>query len=920
MSFISKHLKNIISANNDNRLAIFIGAGFSKHSETTSIKLPDWNDLIFDLKKELELDNNAEHDYLKIAQLYYLAFGEHTYYKKLKAFFPDYIKPSQAHKLIFELNPHIIITTNWDTILEKAVEENAYIYDTICSDTDLVKSSLQKKLIKMHGDFKNHNIIFKEDDFINYQHDFPLIENYIKSILSTHTVLFFGYSYNDINLKQIMKWLQNHSKVRPPMYLTTFKENTTQIKYLENHGITTLLMEKLGNDNYLQRTLTFLNRIKNYDNSFIINSDSDTIDFIYSKLNGLNGLDGILVEQIQKALSNCEFFYDADKPILEFHNNIGTFSDNTKTHLSIYKRFVEILKRIDKGEPPDHKLIKIFEILSKANIKGVMISDTDIQSTPKEYIPILNYIDKKAIDSTAIYFDFDFNGFVNSSNEISDLLEFAYKNYQLSEYEKVYSILEEVITACLKQRNYTLLFIAMFNKNVMLRRIKYSLNPNIRKDKYLNIQEYNLKEKLNELPKDLQLALEPVYNFIDFSFIYQYAYTISKELKSKEDSKETIMSGGFVYSADFYKLPSKHENFILFVLRNKLMIEYYAEFFSINKDFVNISIVRQAQNESTLLNKVELFSCIKYIKNKDLKILLKEFYSSESDKKGKMQISDENKAWLINVVFENIVDIYIESNPVFNKIEPCVENLIFILSLVKLTEQEIEKVFKLILKLVKDAKIAQGVYESINLFIGIQYGLYKTEINKEHLLSFIENIINKFVYKKSNGYEYRALTRNEIPNLYWHAKNREAIFKNKNLIEKLLVELKTLPISDKIDFCQSLLLNIYHISDETIKGKIKAFMLKIDSTKEKELYKHLIFEFALIINDFKTLSSALIKSLNEYLKQFEDKSFSSILYTLDAQIDYLIKEKKLVKQLKEYSDKIKLVINRHKESGRFSIF
>ncbi len=166
--------------------------------------------------------------------------------KKLKDFFPDNIRPSSIHKQIFELNPKVIITTNWDTILEKAIEENAYIYDVIRCDEDLVKSTLQKKLIKMHGDFKNHNIVFKEDDYLNYQFNFPLIENYIKSILSTHTILFLllGYSYNDINFKHIIKWLQNYSEVQPPRYLTVFKENPTQNKYLENHGISIFLLDE----------------------------------------------------------------------------------------------------------------------------------------------------------------------------------------------------------------------------------------------------------------------------------------------------------------------------------------------------------------------------------------------------------------------------------------------------------------------------------------------------------------------------------------------------------------------------------------------------------------------------------------------------------------------------------------------------
>ena len=171
-----KYIQTIISANNDNSLAIFVGAGISKSSEINFLKLPSWNDLIEGFKADLEIDD--ETDYLKIAQLYYLAFGEFTYYKKLKEYFPEHISPSIIHKLIFDINPHVIITTNWDNLLEKTIEEYAYIYDVVCSDNDLVKSSLQNKLIKMHGDLKNHNIVFKEDDYLKYNLIFPLVENF----------------------------------------------------------------------------------------------------------------------------------------------------------------------------------------------------------------------------------------------------------------------------------------------------------------------------------------------------------------------------------------------------------------------------------------------------------------------------------------------------------------------------------------------------------------------------------------------------------------------------------------------------------------------------------------------------------------------------------------------------------------------
>ena len=204
------HIKNIKQANENDRLAIFVGAGVSKSSDTDYISLPSWSDLITELKSDLAI--TEELDYLKLAQLYYLEFGEQTYNQTLKKYFPEDITPSSLHRTILKVSPRVIITTNWDCIIENAIEQEGYLYDKICMDKDLVSSTSPNKFIKIHGDFKNHNIVFKEDDYLNYSRNFPLIENYIKSIFSTHTVLFLGYSYNDINLKHILKWIQSYSK------------------------------------------------------------------------------------------------------------------------------------------------------------------------------------------------------------------------------------------------------------------------------------------------------------------------------------------------------------------------------------------------------------------------------------------------------------------------------------------------------------------------------------------------------------------------------------------------------------------------------------------------------------------------------------------------------------------------------------
>jgi NAD-dependent SIR2 family protein deacetylase len=118
MSILESHVKNIIKANDEGRLTIFVGAGISKSSNGKGLVLPSWGELISVLKKDLDLPD--ETDYLKIAQLYFLEFKAPTYYRKIKEFFPDYVEPSLIHDLIFEINPQSVITTNWDNILERA--------------------------------------------------------------------------------------------------------------------------------------------------------------------------------------------------------------------------------------------------------------------------------------------------------------------------------------------------------------------------------------------------------------------------------------------------------------------------------------------------------------------------------------------------------------------------------------------------------------------------------------------------------------------------------------------------------------------------------------------------------------------------------------------------------------------------------
>ena len=355
MEFNQADIDAIVSAIENDNLTVFVGAGFSKLAETEIIKFPSWGELIENLKSDLDTE---ETDFLKIAQLYYLEFGEHRLYKKIKEFIPLYAEPlKEFHLRLFQvLQPKYLITTNWDNLLEKTIANNGLFYDVIKNEADLVKSYLPKKLIKVHGDFDAHNIVFKEDDYLNYSLNNPLFDNLLKHILSTTTVLFLGYSYSDTDLKQIVKWIEKNSKVSPPRFLVLKDSSFSQNSYFKNHGIRIITSHKEPELKELFKTLKFkeiydelykephnkfeelYNKLFNsiemaIKDEYILGSHKENnkekekikkevINYFYKKLIGLSELKCLLPEQITNVFSNCTIEYDSNCFGLVFHNTL----------------------------------------------------------------------------------------------------------------------------------------------------------------------------------------------------------------------------------------------------------------------------------------------------------------------------------------------------------------------------------------------------------------------------------------------------------------------------------------------------------------------------------------------------------------------------------------------------------------------
>lgn len=259
--FVATSIDNIRKAHNENYLSIFAGAGISANSD-----LPEWGDLIDKLKILLYGDNTGSEDYLVLAEKFYNQFGENFYYQTLKSLIPDNAKTNDLHLEIVKLNIKNLITTNWDNLFEQAINEEGRFFNIIKSDVDIGSSTGFAKFIKMHGSLDKNNIVFKEQDYLEYSKNFPLIENYIKGVFSTDTIILLGYSLSDQNVKQIISWVNSCSKgVKPIYFIKTAKEfDRVEFEFYKNKNIHILYTQEFfGEKGHFEELLNFLKEVKN---------------------------------------------------------------------------------------------------------------------------------------------------------------------------------------------------------------------------------------------------------------------------------------------------------------------------------------------------------------------------------------------------------------------------------------------------------------------------------------------------------------------------------------------------------------------------------------------------------------------------------------------------------------------------------
>lgn len=234
-------LDRLREENRHSALVLFVGAGASRDAG-----LPDWAQLLQPLQDELGIVGQA--DALDIAQWYSDRFGRPQllrHVRQLLAAQP--VEPGGLHCLLAQLAAPVVFTTNYDQLLERALEEAQGVPpDVIIEDAHipLIDEARRTTVVKLHGCLSLPNtIVLARDDYEDYGTGHRAMIAYLQALLATRTVLFVGFSLIDPNFRVI------HHAIRQAVgahrlrayALDAGRAWSYRDDYWQQKGITTLL-------------------------------------------------------------------------------------------------------------------------------------------------------------------------------------------------------------------------------------------------------------------------------------------------------------------------------------------------------------------------------------------------------------------------------------------------------------------------------------------------------------------------------------------------------------------------------------------------------------------------------------------------------------------------------------------------------
>lgn len=193
--------------------AVMVGAGFSRiaaSSGNPNKKLPLWGELSKLLAAEIGCDSQT--DSLRLAEEYRAYFGQQALLDLLKkAIHDDSWIPGALHKDLLELPWSEVLTTNWDTLLERASRKvHQPVYSVVNRQEDL-SSARAPRIVKLHGTIGiTDELVFSQEDFRKFPQHNAAFVNFARQVFIENELCLLGFSGDDPNFLQWAGWVRDH--------------------------------------------------------------------------------------------------------------------------------------------------------------------------------------------------------------------------------------------------------------------------------------------------------------------------------------------------------------------------------------------------------------------------------------------------------------------------------------------------------------------------------------------------------------------------------------------------------------------------------------------------------------------------------------------------------------------------------------
>ncbi len=802
-------------------------------------------------------------------------------------------------------------------------------FSVVSKDKEFPYALNTNLLVKIHGDLNDTEIVLKEDDYLDYSTNHPLIEAFVKSVFATKVVLFIGYSFSDVNLKMIIQTVRNIlGKDFQNAYLLSIDENLhpTQRDYLKNKGVNVVnyydsvieneenyIEEYLNginalNENYFKKgeklskegqvLLNFLRFIAKYEKFNEPLSERNIIDQMYLSLNRFIEITTLPPDFIANLypfnissshVSNYKSYTlsTSNKALVDlFYNHIEyidgdiklkpSFSLNSKQHFDFEEKIRIILKRLNYS-----LILLLFEIQSPIK-KNNITKDESINLFLKET--------KICKCFNCRYGRFEFSNAVSDINNlkieekssIQSDFELAYAYYKLGNFTLSYQLFEEIANKSWQSAKYISYYIAKHNVKTLrnlIRHYEQSLNETKINSIIKELEDIDFDKLLSQIPfiglKEYEMLkiIRDDEVLINAEIEIHSLYDKILEIYERYKFNRGWASGTYYGEAVQIEL-----NKIFFFYRNNfIVIDEYSNFTRVCKKGVEALLISFATSEqhTEKLKEFDINIFIIVILYGDVEDFIELCRRYEINE---IIFNEESHKEVIQFV-HNFFNSFFEFNPYTGSTQPN-----------KKIKTQIENEFWLN----KCNAVAKNIFGVLSLI----------NFNKETIENFIENIL-KFIEHENFVRDFdvkyicafiwknrKYFQEKDFEKLLRVIANKKHYYQRSQLLQVIasaFVEFNLQRIEDK-DLIESILLcsidaetknniiiDLWCISGEEIKKELKSEILNILNSKFNiDLYIKSVHDE---IIDFNIYFETYLKEVN--LKKGND--------------DYTIKDEKFIR-------------------------